>query len=589
MLKKVNDILTDKERRKLAFLTIAVIVGSILELFGVTVFMPFSSVLVDTSKIHSNRYLNWLYTELGFSDEMKFVVLLAVGIIIVYIVKNLYLAWEKNAVYEYSFSVQRRLSLDLLRAYMNEPYTFFLSKNTASLQRAVLDDTDSFTKGIFHAMELMAEVLICIILMIYLLFVSKSITLIVIGVMGISLFIFTSLAKKQSNRIGRENQIYKKDMYQEVSQSLGGVKEIKILGREENFIDKFDYTISKYVHGLKIIKLISIYPKYFVEASSICGVLAAVIFKIYFGHGSLDTFLPQMTVFAIAAFRLLPSVGRINEHYSAVVYAEPSLDLICHDLNDVKEAEEEKKSEYVDKDWKMRNQILVKNISYCYPDKEDDVLSNVSFSIPKGKTIAFIGQSGAGKTTMADIILGLLKPQKGHIYADDIDIFKNRQTWQRNIGYIPQTIFLSDDTIKNNIAFGIDEKDIDDDAVNEAMRKAQIYDFVQDLEDGVNTYVGDRGIRISGGQRQRIGIARALYYNPEVLVLDEATSSLDNDTEKAVMESIDSLHGQKTMLIIAHRLSTIRNVDAIFEVTGGKIIERSQSEVFGDNKGEKED
>lgn len=253
--------------------------------------------------------------------------------------------------------------------------------------------------------------------------------------------------------------------------------------------------------------------------------------------------------------------------------------MIYEDLKEIEELGEiDEDSDY---SWKFQHKVELKKISYAYPDGDMNVLENVSLTIEKGKTIAFIGSSGAGKSTLVDILLGLLKPQYGKIYSDGMDIFKNLPTWQKEIGYIPQSIYLSDDTIKNNVAFGVDEKDIDEQAVILALMQAQLYDFVEGLPEGLNSYVGDRGVRLSGGQRQRIGIARALYHDPQILVLDEATSALDNDTESAVMEAIDNLQGQKTIIIIAHRLTTIRNVDIIYEVSNGKVIRKEKEAVLG--------
>ena len=292
----------------------------------------------------------------------------------------------------------------------------------------------------------------------------------------------------------------------------------------------------------------------------------------------MDEYIPQLAVFAVAAFRLLPSVGRINEHMSATLYSAPSLDLIYHDLKEVEELPQ--LAEKSDKEWKFQNILKIKNVSYHYPDGEENVIEKASFEIRRGSSVAFVGQSGAGKTTMVDIILGLLTPQMGKITADGMDIEKNITVWQREIGYIPQTIYLSDDTIRNNIAFGIPEEEIDEAAVEAAVEGAQLSEFVESLPNGLDTCVGDRGVRLSGGQRQRIGIARALYHNPEILVLDEATSALDNDTEASVMEAIDNLKGEKTMIIIAHRLTTIKNVDHVFEVADGKVVERDKAEVL---------
>ena len=331
----------------------------------------------------------------------------------------------------------------------------------------------------------------------------------------------------------------------------------------------------------------AIAPKYMVEAVCMTGLLVAIAIKLNFGQKDMEAFIPQLATFAVAAFRLLPAVGRINEHVANILYAVPSVDLI---YNDLKEIEDYKKSKIQDEttEWHFKDALHVKKVTYAYPNSEVNVL-NEECIIPKGKTVALIGSSGAGKTTLADIILGLLSPQRGKILVDDIDVFKNLNLWHKNIGYIPQVIYLSDDTIRNNVAFGVHEDKIDDEAVKTALKKAQLWEFIDTLPDGLDTIVGDRGVRLSGGQRQRIGIARALYHDPEILVLDEATSALDNETETAVMEAIESLQGSKTMLIIAHRLTTIRNADIIYEVGEGKVVERSKEYVFTELDGEDDD
>ena len=313
------------------------------------------------------------------------------------------------------------------------------------------------------------------------------------------------------------------------------------------------------------------------------GLLIAIIIKIKYGRTDIVTFIPQLSAFAVAAFRLMPSVGRINEHVTNILYASPSVELVYHDLKDVESLEEEGKKQpeqVLDSEWEFRRELYIKKVCYRYPGMEENVIDHAEFVIKKGQIVALIGESGAGKTTLADILLGLLPPQYGKIRADEMDIFKNIDKWHKAIGYIPQTIYLSDDKIRYYVAFCIYEVQIDDEAVTEALKKAQLYEFVDGLSDGVETLVGDRGVRLSGGQRQRIGIARALYHDPEILVLDEATSALDNETETAVMEAIESLRGEKTMIIIAHRLTTIRNADVIYEVVDGKVRERAKEQIL---------
>ncbi len=469
----------------------------------------------------------------------------------------------------------------LLNTYMKEPYTFHLNKNIATLQRSLQEDTAKFMQVILYSLELVAELAVCFVLVVYLLFVSKSITVIVLGLLVVCVGAFLLLTRKYSRKLGQDNQGYQGKIYQWMNQALGGIKEIKILGREEFFTEEYRKYYIKFAKGLRIARTISILPKYAVEAVAISGLLIGIIVKLLLGEADMAYYIPQLTVFAVAAFRLMPSVGRINEHATNTLYALPSVDLVYHDLVEIEDYIEKQDSE-VKEDWNLCRGIEVKNVTYCYPDTDEPVIEDASLSIQKGRTAAFIGASGAGKTTMVDIILGLLTPQKGVVLADDINVHEKPRTFHAQVGYIPQVIYLSDDTIRNNIAFGVKESDIDEQAVRRSMEKAQLTEFVDSLVHGLDTIVGDRGVRLSGGQRQRIGIARALYHDPEILVLDEATSALDNDTEAAVMEAVENLRGMKTMIIIAHRLTTIRNADLIYEVEGGRVSPKSKDEVFGE-------
>ena len=574
MLKKLSYIFSKGDKIKILILMVVVIMGSFLELMSVSIFSPFIDLIMSPDALQESSAMSFIYSLFSFHSIENFLVTIAGAIILIYIIKNIYIIVEKDCIYRFSYRIQRNISTSLLKAYMEEPYTFHLNKNISVLQRSMQEDADQFTKGIIHILEMIAEVCVCVAIGIYLYIVSKSITIIIVGLLVLCLAFFSFISKKYSTTWGREGQIYKSRIYQWMNQSLGGIKEIKVLNREQSFIKHYDEYFSKYVRVLRLNRLIGIMPKYIIEMVCMTGLLLAIIFKILFGQKDLIEFVPQLAVFAVAAFRLLPSVGKINEHLSAVLYAKPSLELIYNDLKEVEDLEEKESPK--DNEWKFKNKIEIKKISYCYPDGDTDVIKDASLTIEKGKTIAFVGTSGAGKSTLIDILLGLLKPKYGKIYADGMDIFKNLKTWQKEIGYIPQSIYLSDDTIRNNVAFGVDEKEIDEQAVINALKQAQLYEFLEGLPEGLDTFVGDRGVRLSGGQRQRIGIARALYHNPEILVLDEATSALDSDTEAAVMEAIDSLKGQKTILIIAHRLTTLRNADVVFEVIDGKGIQREK-------------
>ena len=572
MIDKIRYILAKKDIIVIAILMIMILIGSFLEMGAVAIFSPFMDMLTNPDGSSDDFFISIIYKMFNITDSIKFLVLLSLLIIIVYVVKDIYTIWEKSIIYKFAYGIQRRQSTELLKAYMKEPYTFHLNKNVSVLQRSLQVDTERFSNGLLHLMELIAEIFVCISLFVYLLMVSKSLTIIVGVLLIICVGAFYLISKKYSCKWGIEAQNYNAKVYQWMNQSIGGVKELKVLNRENNFIEKYDEQLADYVRVVRYTRIIGVVPKYIIEMVSMVGMLLAVIVKLLFGYNdNVMVFIPQIAIFAVAALRLIPSVGRINEHLAAVLGSLPSLDLV---YNDIKEVENIPDNKAIRNDaWKFTDIIHINDVTFRYPDGDVDVISHANFEIKKGQTIAFIGASGAGKSTMVDILLGLLTPTGGNILADDLDVFTNLPTWQKEIGYIPQTIYLSDDSIRNNVAFGVPEEEIDDVALNEALKKAQLYEFVSSLPEGLDTFVGDRGVRISGGQRQRIGIARALYHNPEVLVLDEATSALDTETESAVMESIDSLKGQKTIIIIAHRLTTIQNADVVYEVGDGQVKE----------------
>ena len=323
-------------------------------------------------------------------------------------------------------------------------------------------------------------------------------------------------------------------------------------------------------------------PRPLFEAVCVCALLTVVGVKIFRGV-ELQYFIPVLSAFAIAAFRLLPSFGRLTAFINDIIYYSPAVENVYNDIREVDELQKKYANRFIDKsEINIEKCILVDNISFSYPSENKPILKNASVRIDKNKSVAFIGPSGSGKTTLADIILGLLEPQEGHIYADNIDINDKPYGWHKLLGYIPQTIYLTDDTIRENVLFGMPADEKSDERVWKALEDAQLAEFVRGLERGLDTVIGERGVRLSGGQRQRIGIARALYSEPKVLVLDEATSALDTETETAVMEAIDGLRGSRIMIIIAHRLTTIRNCDEVYEIKNGTITIRDKEEVLAE-------
>lgn len=580
MIKKLNYIFTKKEKIHLAFVFLVILIGSFIELLGVSVFLPFIDILMKPESIMEQKKYRYFYELFGFSSTDHFLIALGILICAVYLFKNLYLTFQQNCMLKFSYTTRMHLATKLLSTYMAEPYTFHLNKNISELQRSLQYDANQFMQLINSSLQVLAEVAVVICLGIYLIYVSPTISMVIIGLVVICIGLFFWISKKFSKKIGAQNEAYNAQLYQWINQSLGGIKEVKVLNREKFFVDSYKTVYKKLIKGAKNNEMLAAIPKYILETVCIIGMIIAVIGKLLWGRRDLNAFVVQMSAFAVAAFRLLPSVGKISAYINNIMYSIPSLDLIYKDLKEIENFIPKENDISVVEKWNFNNSIELLNVSYAYEGTDKKVLNNISLTIRKGETVALIGSSGAGKTTLADVFLGLLIPQQGSIRVDGKNIYENMNSWHRMLGYIPQTIYLSDDTIRNNVAFGIKEEDIDEQAVVEALKKAQLYDFIQTLEQGLETLVGDRGVRLSGGQRQRIGIARALYCNPEVLVLDEATSALDTETETAVMEAIDSLKGYKTMVIIAHRLTTIQNADKIYEVTDGNVVLRSKEDIL---------
>lgn len=581
MVKKLRYVFDRKDKMKLVGLAILMIIGSVLELLAVAVFNPFIEVLMQTSSIEDDSFLKLFFAHIHLNGIEQYLVVLSALIAVIYLVKNIYLSFLQNVILSFSYTTRMNLATRLLTTYMNEPYTFHLSKNIAEMQRCLQSDTSQFMTLISSGLQLTVEMVTCLALAAYLFHTSHSITVVIGVLLLLCIGLFFMISKKVSSRLGRQNENYNAKLFQWINQSLGGIKELKILQREEYFIDSYKTNYKKLIWGARVNELIAALPKYIVETVAMVGLVFAIIIKLLFGHGALETFIPQIAVFAVAAFRLLPSVGRVNAYINSIMYNKASLDMIYDDLKEIdSEPVQEIEWQGEKENWIFKKGVTVEHVSYHYPDSDTEVLHDISLEIPKGKTVALIGPSGAGKTTLADIILGLLPPVSGVVRMDDKNVYENLRSWRQKLGYIPQSIYLSDDTIRNNVAFGIYEAQIDDNAIWKALEKAQLKEFVQGLEKGLDTYVGDRGVRLSGGQRQRIGIARALYHDPEILVLDEATSALDSSTEQAVMESIESLQGLKTMIIIAHRLTTIKNANLVYEVSGGNVILRDKNEVI---------
>ena len=582
LIEEIAYIFDGKQKRGMLFLLLAIFIGAVFELLGVSLFMPLLQIISEPGKISSNVLLSGIMDILGLYDTKEMFVGFAVIIILIYIIKNVYLSVMYYFLYSFIYDNQLKVETRLIDCYMKKPYTYHLDHNTSEMIRNIMLDSERLFQLILQFLSVISELMLSGLLIIYLLATDPLMTISVFAVLSVSMIIFMGLTRKRANKYGQINQEYDGYMHQAIEEALGAVKDIKIYHREKYFVDKFSYGGEKKMDALIRTNLFGAIPKYLIEMVCMAGILTVMIFKALSGV-DLNSIVPELAAFAVAAFKLLPSVGKIANYFNGISFLKPSIDIIYHDLRETEDMLDlEYKDESTAPDVSDAEGIDISRVSFSYPNTDKNVLDETSFYIPVGKSVGIIGQSGSGKTTMADIILGIFCPKSGYVKYGRMDVHEYPMTWAKKLAYIPQAIFLSDESIRENIAFGIERGKIDDNRVWQAVEEAQLTEFVKSLPEGLDTKVGERGVRLSGGQRQRIGIARALYGDPEFLVLDEATAALDGETERAVMEAIDSLHGRKTLMIIAHRLTTINNCDLIFSVENGKVrpVDRAEFEIM---------
>ncbi|MCR5106560.1 MAG: ABC transporter ATP-binding protein/permease [Lachnospiraceae bacterium] len=576
---KLNYIFNKKQKILSVFLCMGLFIGALLELVGVSLITELVSLITDTSRIHENPLLESFYTGLSLKSDREFFVVITIGLILVYLLKNIFLLWLNYLQYTFIYNNQLVISGRLIDCYLKKPYTYHLDKNSAEMVRNVMLDSERLFQMLLSVFSLLSEFLICVLLCIYLLIVDPFITMSVVLILAVFTGLYMLLFKNKAKEYGKINQEYDGKMHQSINQALGAVKDIKILHREKYFVNSFTDYGKKKMTAVRNNNVLGNVPKYVIETVCVAAILTVLLIKLK-GGNDLGSMIPQLAAFALAAFKLLPSASKINNYANLIIFLKPSVDLIYRDIRDTEDMKDYEITDVSSKEQEDEVKTIdVIDLSYRYPHTQKDVLKDVNVSIPIGCAVGIVGQSGAGKSTLADLILGILTPTQGRIMYGSMDVHKNPIKWSKKLAYIPQSIYLSDEAIRNNVAFGIDEDKIDDEKVWEALKEAQLYDFVRSLPQGLDTMVGERGVRLSGGQRQRIGIARALYDDPKILVLDEATSALDNDTESAVMEAIDSLMGRKTLIIIAHRLSTIDNCQIIYRVEDGKVIKTKKDEI----------
>lgn len=570
MFKKICKILNKRQMLSLGFMTILIFIGGLFDLLGVSLILPIVNLATEPSTLLDNKAIVFISELFNFQDVRQIVIVLLAAMIAIYVIKNVYIILMYKLLYHFTYSFKKELAMRLLNCYMYQDYTFHLKKNIADLQRNILTDTGQFYGFISDFINMLNQCITCILLGGYLLIIDYKTTIGVIVLLGGAMILVYYYQRKVQVLRGEQNRESTAEVNKWIIQSFSGIKEIQVLGREDFFIKKCEEAYDKGMNANKKSNFATIVPKPLMEMICVGGLLGVVLIRLLFG-ADISKFVSTLAVFAVAAFRMLPCFNSISAHISSMLFEKKSVDAVFEDIKEMEKLGEKKQYRVAKENIELKEKISIENLTYKYPDTNRDILKNVSFEIRKNQSVGFMGTSGAGKSTLIDIILGILPITKGKVCVDGIDIYNNLAEWHKEIGYIPQSIYLMDDTIRNNVAFGIPKEQISDEKVKQALKEAQIADFVYSLPKGLDTEIGDRGVRLSGGQRQRLGIARALYHNPEVLVFDEATSALDNETEAALMEAIDGLKGKRTMLIIAHRLQTIKNCDVVYEVKDGNV------------------
>jgi ATP-binding cassette, subfamily B, bacterial PglK len=569
-IKRFSSLFTLSERVTLAVLVLLLILNGILEVFGIGLLLPYGIILQDPSKVAGTTYISWIYRAFRFRSDQSFLIAMSIGLLTIFLAKGFFSLWITNFQFRFIHAKQTQLGQALLRRYFSWPYALFLSTNTSILIGNLTTTLQRLCDSITQMLALIAETIVLVGLSIFLVYVSPGFSLLAIAFVGVLSIIFLRVIKPSVARYALDYDQRLKGMIRVVNEGMSAVKEIQVLGREQFFVDSYGRESRSYTWAARRYALLMQMPRIFLEAAAAGGMVLFVVCIILSGGFQGET-LSVLGVFAVVTIRILPSAQRILQAANAISFFRPSIDVITSELTG--SARRARADENPGLKFPFRGTLAVSIKSFKYPGNTQFCLKDIYFSVQKGQTVAFIGRSGSGKTTLIDLILGLFPEFDGKITVDGCDIRNNIRTWQERIGYIPQKLYLLDDTITRNVALGIPDPEINIERVRQAAALAGLDPVIQTQRAGLETIVGDRGIRLSGGEQQRIGIARALYHNPDLLVLDEATSALDVDTERQIVDSIVELSPSKTIIIIAHRLSTVSRCDCVFLMSGGRIID----------------
>ncbi len=572
---KLFNIFESRQQHQIFLLGIMMLIGGIMESLSVSLMLPVITAIMNSDTWNEATYVQAVCNIFHITDQRTYVELLLIALIAIFILKNVYLLFMYRVQYTFITKNRIRLQRKLMHSFMQKPYAFYLQASTGEIIRIVVNDTTDTFSLLSTVLGFYTELIVAIVLGITIFALSPIIGISMVVILLIEVVVIAWIVKPILKNRGDNQRIESAASNKWMLQSINGIKSIKVANRQVFFEEKYGVHADRGAIYERSFNIWSQVPRLTIEAFTITGVIFMLLVFVIAGV-DLATLIPQLSAFVVAAVRLLPSANRISTSVNQVPYYEGALDNLITTMASEKEAEVIAENQVSNSATLQRiifdHDLVFNEVTFTYPDGVSPVLDHANMQILPGQSIGVVGTSGAGKTTAIDIMLGLLMPQSGQVLVDGVDIHDNINGWRKLLGYIPQSIFLMDDTIRENVAFGMHSDQIDDEQVWRALRDAQLEDMVRALPEQLDAKIGEAGVRISGGQRQRLGIARALYNNPDILFFDEATSALDNETEAAIMESIDNLKGRKTLVIIAHRLSTIENCDVVYRVGNGKIV-----------------
>ena len=582
-INKLRFILSREQKFYCVVVFIMAAISAVLEILGVSMVIPLLSVIMSIDQIRGNVYVKPILEALHLSSDTQIIIFICTGVALIYIFKNAFAIFYTWVSTKFANKIRRELALRIFNAYVRQGYTYFVEHNSSEILRGIGVDPQSVQTIVFNIFILMIRIITVVCITVFIVLTSPWLALMLLIMIALSSLMSELLFKNRMRRSGIDQREYSQQARQASLEAIQGSKEIFAMNRQKYFTDEYLRCMVKYDRSCATAAVGSSAPNNILEAMCVVGLVSAVAIKAI-ASGGAGMQITEIAAFALGAFRILPYIGSILGSINTITYNAPGLVVAYETLRETHELEIRQPSVKNNEKYanaKLREEIRLSNITFAYTVEKGNVLEGLDIIIKKGKSIGLIGASGVGKTTLSDLILGLYSPQSGKITMDGTDIEEIGDNWHRITGYVPQSVYLSDASIRRNVAFGIEEDKIDDDKVWKALEMAQLKPFVEELKEGLDTRVGEWGVKFSGGQRQRVAIARALYSDPDVLIMDEATAALDNETEKAVMDSIEALQGLKTLVIVAHRLTTVKKCDEIYEIIGGKAVLKSKEEVFG--------